>query len=183
MSLAVRLTASSSFDDRNAIARYCVHKNYKYTFEDRYGPVDVFTIKPNGIRVALKLIRSTCWTTQLTYPEENISVSRGKWKMFHEQVRDISCKNIHRAEEAYLVLLNTLYTRAAFISFSSILDDLALFEENVKDIGTIWNNQAQQTAYISQVPSPPQPIILVSIPTSYISGYINIPPEQKEAKA
>lgn len=165
MSPVVHLTADSSFDDRNAIARYCVYKNYKYTFEDRYGPVDLFVIKPNGIRVALKLIRSTCWTTQLMYPEANISIPRNKWKMFHEQVRDISCKNIHRAEEAYLVLLNTSYTRAAFISFSSILDDLALFEENVKDI---WDN--------------PTPAISVFVPTSYILGYIDIAPEQKETE-
>lgn len=162
MSPVVRLTTTSSFNDRNAIARYCISKNYEYTFEDRYGPVDMFVIKPNGIRVALTLMCNTCWTSQLIYPEKNIPVPRGKWKIFHEQVRDISCKNIHRAEEAYLVLLNTSCTRAAFISFSSILDDLALFEENVKDIS-----------------APSQSPILVSIPTSYILGYLDIPPEQK----
>lgn len=180
MSPVVQLTTTLSFNSRrNAIARYCVYKNYEYAFGDRYGLVDIFATKPSGIRAALALMCNTCWTTQLIYPEENIPVPRSKWKMFYEQVRDISYKNIHRAEEAYLVVLNTAYTRAAFISFSSILDDLALFEENVKDIGNIYNNQAQQAAYTSQAPPPPQPTILVSIPTSYILGYIDIPPEQK----
>lgn len=164
MSLVVRLTTNSSFDDsldRNAIARYCVSKNCTYVFGDRYSPIDICATKPDGTRVALELTCNACWTTQLKYPEPCIHIPRRKWKMFHEQAREIPDKNFNRAEKAYLVVLNTEYTRAAFISFSSILNDLALFKEDVMDIHD-------------------DPTIFVCIPTLYISGYVNIPPEQKE---
>lgn len=164
MSPVVRLTTNSPFDDsldRNAIARYCVSKDYEYIFGDRYSPVDMFITKSNGVRVALELTRNACWTTQLVYPESNIHIPRRKWKMFHEQTRDILGTNINRAEEAYLVVLNTSHTRAAFISFFSILNDLALFEENTQDI---YNRLD----------------IFVFVPISYILGYIDIPLECKE---
>ena len=159
MSPVVRLIDHSSFDDRldrNAIARYCISKNYKYTFEGRYATVDMFAQKPNGDTVALELTCNACWTMQSIYPEPYIHIPRRKWKMFHEQSRDILDKNINRAKNAYLVILNTEHTRAAFISFSSILNDLALFEENMLCIYG-------------------EPTIFVNVPTSYILGYVDIP--------
>ena len=159
-------TANSSFDDsldRNAIARYCVSMGYTPSFADRYAPIDMSVIKPDGTRVALELICNACWTTQLTYPERHIHMPRRKWRTFHEQSRDVPRKNINRAEEAYLVVLNTVHTRAAFISFSSILNDLALFEERVLNIHE-------------------ESDIFVLIPTSYILKYRDIPPAQEETK-
>ena len=164
MSLVVRLLTNSSFDDRldrAAIVRYCVSRNYEVDLKDRYAPIDMFARKPDGTTVALELTYNACWTTQLSYPEAYIHVPRRKWKMFHEQARDIATMNIARGEKAYLVVLNTAYTRAAFISFSSILDDLALFEEKVLDI----HNKSD---------------IFVLVPASYILKYVDIPPVQKE---
>jgi len=144
--------------DRNAIARYCTFKNYTYRFSDKFDPVDMFIVKPDGIRIALELMYDTCWTTQLKYPETVICIPRYKWKIFYEQAWDILGKNFNRAEEAYFVILNAKYTRAAFISFSSILTDLALFTECIK---TSFNDS----------------VIFVNVPVSYILGYVNLPPE------
>ena len=166
MSLVVHLTTNSSFDDsldRNAIARYCTAKNYTYRFSSKFDPVDMFATKPDGTIVALELTCNACWTTQLTYPEENIHIPRRKWKTFYEQTWNIPGKNFNRAENAYLVVLNKEYTRAAFISFSSILNDLALFTEHIRDIFD-------------------EPAIFVNVPTSYILKYVDIPPEQKDVK-
>ncbi len=160
MSLVVRLTKNSSFDDRperEAIARYCISKEYEYRFSSKFDPVDMFARKLDGTRVALELTCNSCWTTQLEYPEETIHIPRRKWKTFYEQVWNISGKNFNRAEKAYLVVLNTEYTRAAFISFSSILADLSLFTEHIRDI---FN----------------EPTIFVDVPISYIQKYVDIPP-------
>jgi len=157
----VRLTTNLSFDDRadrNAIARYCISKDYTYRFSSKFDPVDMFATMPNGTRVALELTCNACWTTQLKYPEKYIHIPRRKWKTFYEQTWNIPSKNFNRAEKAYLVVLNTEHTQAAFISFSSILKDLALFTEYVRDI---HNN----------------PAIFVDVPVSYILRYVDIPPE------
>lgn len=161
MSLVVRQTTNSSFDDseaRNAMARYCAGKGYTYAFSSKFDPIDMFARTPEGIRVALELTCNACWTNQLIYPETSIHIPRRKWKIFHEQSRDIQSKNFNRAEKAYLVILNTLYTRAAFIPFSTILYDLALFTEHVYNIHD-------------------ESAIFVNIPISYILKYENIPPE------
>lgn len=164
MSLVVRLTTNSSFDDRtdrNAIARYCTAKNYEYRFSSKFDPIDMFVRTPEGIRVALELTCNSCWTNQLTYPEANIHIPRRKWKTFYEQAWNIPGKNFNRADKAYLVVLNTSHTRAAIIPFSTILHDLALFTEHIRDIFD-------------------EPAIFVNIPTSYILKYIDIPPEYEE---
>ena len=164
MSPVVHLTTKSSFDDsadRNAIARYCIAKGYEYRFSSKFDPVDMFAITTKGIRVALELTCNACWTDQLTYPETAIHIPRRKWKTFHEQTWNIPGKNFNRAEKAYLVILNTAHTRAAFIPFSTILYDLALFTEHTRDIYE-------------------EPAIFVSVPVSYIQKYVDIPPEQKE---
>jgi len=160
MSLIVRLTPDSPFDDRldrEAIARYCIQKHYTYVFSDRYAPIDMYATKPDGVRVALELTCNACWITQLAYPEPYIHIPRRKWKTFYEQVRDISGMNVVRAEDAYLVVLNKGHTRAAFVRFSDILDDLPLFDEVVIDI---YND----------------PTIFVLVPVSYILKYRDIPP-------
>ena len=160
MSLVVRHTNPLLNDslDRNAIVRYCISKNYAYQFGDKFDAIDMFIAKSNGIRTALELTLDTCWTTQLKYPKSIIHIPRYKWKAFYEQAWDIPSKNFNRAEKAYFVILNTEYTRAAFISFSSILTDLALFTEYVKNT---FNDST----------------IFVNVPASYILGYINLPPE------
>jgi len=164
MALVVHLTNDSTFAgrfddslDREAIARYCVQQHYTYAFSDRYAPIDMWATKPNGDRIGLELTCNACWTTQSTYPEPYIHIPRRKWKTFYAQTRDISKANIVRAENAYLVVLNTTYTRAAFIRFSDILNDLALFEEIVMDIHG-------------------DPAIFVLVPISYILKYRDIPP-------
>ena len=166
MSPAVRLTINSSFDDslaRAAMGRYCIQQNWVYELGDSYAKVDMFAKKPDGTYIGLELVCNACWTTQSTYPEPHIHVPRRKWKIFYEQTRDIPGVNISRAKRAYLVVFNTLYTRAAIMSFSSILEPLALFKENVMDI----HNKSD---------------IFVLVPTSYIQKYIDIPPEQKETE-
>lgn len=163
MSLVVRLTTTSSFDDRadrNAIARYCKVNGYEYRFSSKFDPIDMFVRTPEGVSVALELTCNACWTDQLTYPEDTIHIPRRKWKTFHEQTWNIPGKNFNRAEKAYLVVLNTAHTRAAFIPFSTILYDLALFTEHVRDIFDA-------------------PAIFVNIPTSYILKYEDLPPEQE----
>ena len=159
MSPVVRLTTNSSFDDslaRAAMVRYCIQQNWEHELGDSYAKIDMFARKPDGTYIGLELICNACWTIQSTYPESYIHVPRRKWKTFYEQARDIPQVNINRAKRAYLIVFNTLYTRAAIMSFSSILEPLALFEENVLDIHS-------------------KPDIFVHVPTSYVQKYIDIP--------
>lgn len=161
MSLVVRLATNSSFDDRadrEAIARYCKAKGYEYRFSSKFDPIDMFAKTLEGVSVALELTCNACWTDQLIYPEDTIHIPRRKWKTFYEQTWNIPGKNVNRAEKAYLVVLNTAHTRAAFIPFSTILYDLALFTEHIRDIYD-------------------EPTIFVSVPTSYILKYEDLPPE------
>jgi len=163
MVLVVRQTTNLSSNTNNqpgrdALGRYCIAKNYAYIFSDKYAPIDMAITKPGGITVAIKLFTTISWTTQLMYPENFIDIPRSLWKIFHEQVRDILNKNVRRADDAYLVMLNTLYTRAAFIKLSDILEDLAVFDESVLQMSSIS----------------------VHVPISYITGYVNIPPITKE---
>ena len=165
MSLVVRLTSQDSssedrFDDqleRDAIARYCVSKNCTYMFSDKYAPIDMFATKPDGTRVALELTCNAVWTSQLEYPAETIHIPQRKWKIFHEQTQDIARKNVTRAERAYLVVLNTVHTRALFIKFKDILD-LTSFTTDTRSIYG-------------------KPDVFVNIPISYNVGYVDIPPE------
>ena len=163
MSPVVHLATNLSFDDnyaRAAMVRYCIQQNWAYELGDVYAKVDMFAKKPDGTYIGLELAYNACWTIQSTYPELCIHVPRRKWKTFYEQTKGV---NIAKAERSYLIVFNMLYTRAAIMSFSSILEPLALFEENVLDIYDKLD-------------------IFVNVPTSYIQKYIDIPPEQKETE-
>lgn len=161
MSPVVRLTPTSFFDDsraRAAMARYCDHQNWAYEFGDTYAKIDMFTKKLDGTYIGLELACNACWTTQLKYPEPYIHIPWRKWKTFYEQIHDVSGVNMNRAKRAYFILFNTEYKRAAIMSFSSILEHLALFKVSVIDIYD-------------------KPDIFVHVPISYIQKYIDIPHE------
>ena len=66
--------------------------------------------------------------------------------------------NVDRADRGYLIVFNTTYTRAGVISFSEIIELLAMF-----DVEYLTVNGEQD--------------IFVFVPTSFIKKYINIPPE------
>lgn len=161
MPLVVHRTTNLSFDDslaRAAMGRYCVQQNWEYKFGTPYDKIDMFAKKSDGIYIGLELICNVCWTVQSVYPEKCIHVPRRKWKTFYKQTQDIPDVNISKADRSYLVVFNTLYTRAAIMSFSSILEPLALFEEKVMDIYDKSD-------------------IFVLVPVTYIQKYVDIPSE------
>jgi len=155
----VRLTLTSSFDDSNAreaMARYCTQQDWAYEFGDTYAKIDMFAKKLDGTYIGLELICNACWTDQLKYPEQCIHIPWRKWKTFYEQIHDVPGVNMNRAKRAYCIIFNTEYTRAAIMSFSSILEHLALFKVSVMNIYD-------------------EPDIFVHVPISYIQKYVNIP--------
>jgi len=159
MSPVVRQTPNSPFNDnlaRSAMVRYCNQQNWAYVLGDAYAKVDMFAKKPDGTYIGLELMCNTCWTTQSTYPEPYIHIPWRKWKTFYEQTYNASSIDICRAKRAYLIVFNTEYTCAAIMSFTSILEHMALFKLGVRDIHD-------------------RPDIFVYVPISYIQKYIDIP--------
>jgi len=161
MSLIIKHSNNNDpFDDsmsRRACTRYCTQiKDWEVFTNAEHAPIDICVRKPDGKYIAIELACNSCWTNNLEYPAGDIHIPSRKFQYFIDALYKNPETNTMKYNVGYYMLFNVPHTRAAILTFKSLINNMNDFEDSIMPL----NGQACEVKLV---------------PTTFIKKYIDIP--------